>query len=460
MRLRLHPHLWLSLSLLVVSGVGAGLLTRPICVHLSERDRTAYGVRPIWQAGFDALSATCGVGLLTYDLNQDYTPTGRWVLAALGLTGAVLYLVAARQALGRFLGSTESYLPPARLIVAAFLVLQVLAIVLFALVEPRLATGVAAADAVWNSIAVFASLGWLRETPLLRQSWLYAGVSLLVALGWSVWLLARPRHRRLAGVWMPGVGPSLTLRVLLGTYAAFLLLSAALIAGLEVPRGPMRQQASPDQRLTGQDLSTRYARSLAQVVCAVGAGLPTEKLADRNVSEGTKLVLAGVVLVGGLGGSVGGGIKWPLLLWALAAGGLVLGRGPGRSGDELTRRCLLAGSACAATFMVLALVVALGLLLIEAHTGSPYQSAPTLADALLDASSAVGGANLSSGLTATVSNRNLSSGIRQSTDLYQYGMGWLMLAMLIGRIVPVLVLARLADFHPGEPERWPSGRAG
>lgn len=58
------------------------------------------------------------------------------------------------------------------------------------------------------------------------------------------------------------------------------------------------------------------------------AGLPTEQLGDRGVSEGTKLVLCGVLLVGGLGGSAGGGLKWTLVLWALAAGGVLLGAVP------------------------------------------------------------------------------------------------------------------------------------
>ena len=48
-----------------------------------------------------------------------------------------------------------------------------------------------------------------------------------------------------------------------------------------------------------------FARSLTQVVAASTAGVPTEKLAERGVRDGTKLVLAGVVLVGGLGGSPG-----------------------------------------------------------------------------------------------------------------------------------------------------------
>lgn len=94
-----------------------------------------------------------------------------------------------------------------------------------------------------------------------------------------------------------------------------------------------------------------------------------------------------------------------------------------------------------------ALVVALGLLVIETRTASRFQPPPTFGDALLDASSAVAGANLSSGLTATVTSVNLSSGMDITVDSYQYGMTWLMLAMLIGRVLPVLVLSRVADLR-------------
>ena len=117
---------------------------------------------------------------------------------------------------------------------------------------------------------------------------------------------------------------------------------------------------------------------------------------------------------------------------------------------------MLTGVAGCSALVGLALVVALGLLAIEAHTGSPYQAAPSFADALLDASSAVGGAGLTSGVTAMVTGANLSSGIRQNVDLYQYGMTWLMAAMFIGRVLPVLVLGRLAALRfQDAPPRLP-----
>ncbi|MCK4341785.1 MAG: hypothetical protein KAY37_08695, partial [Phycisphaerae bacterium] len=97
-----------------------------------------------------------------------------------------------------------------------------------------------------------------------------------------------------------------------------------------------------------------------------------------------------------------------------------------------------------------------GLLFIEASTASAYQSPPTCADALLEAASAVGGGNLSSGLTTTVTSANLSRGIHQSVDLYQYGMLWLILAMFVGRTLPIVILARCADVgFADDPARLP-----
>jgi Trk-type K+ transport system membrane component len=426
-----RPEVWLPLALLILTGVGGSLLTQDRFVHLSERDRGSYGLRPVWQARFDALSATCGVGLLTYKLNEDYTPSGRWVLVGLGVAGTLLYLGAARQAIGRLWPGGA--LPRMRTILGAYAAAQMLVIGLALLGVAVSEARTPPEDTAWNALSAFSSLGWLRETPGVGHAWIYAGIALLSALGWPIWVC----------VWRRAL-PRGRLLLALGGYCGFLIACAALMAALETPRAvPVGRQAAPDDRPENR-LEMRCGRAIVQVLAASGAGIPTEKLKERGVSDGTKAVLAGVVLVGGLGGSGGGGIKWIVLCWALAAGRASLTRQPGRTHNELARRCLLVGTASAALFLILVLVVACGLLLIESHVGSTYQSAPTFADALLDASSAVAGANLSSGLTATVTNLNLSTGIRQSVDLYQYGMVWLMLAMFIGRVLPLLVIGHVA----------------
>jgi hypothetical protein len=90
-------------------------------------------------------------------------------------------------------------------------------------------------------------------------------------------------------------------------------------------------------------------------------------------------------------------------------------------------------------------VFALGLLLIERWTGSAFDPRPGFAAAWLEASSAMGGASLSTGLMARITDPNLTGGIRHSTDTYQYGLVWLMLALLVGRVLPVRILRQAAE---------------
>jgi hypothetical protein len=109
------------------------------------------------------------------------------------------------------------------------------------------------------------------------------------------------------------------------------------------------------------------------------------------------------------------------------------------------QRWMHAGMSVFILMILLTAIVAGGLLLLEQWTASAYQTPSSFADALLDASSVVAGGNLSGGLSETLTSRNLISGLNQPVNLYQYGMGWLMLAMLLGRVLPVTVLRRLSE---------------
>ena len=477
-----RPHVWLALALLIVTGVGAVLLADPACTRVEEEFLQVYHTRHEWQAAFDALSATCGVGLLTYNFEEDYTPRGRWTLTALGVIGAVLYLLAATQALrrlatagtepGRYIGDKTAGTEPGRyvgdvasaprdagaripsrtsqatgaehrpphpvLVAAVFLAVLAVLLPLFWLAERAAGAEAGFSDAAWRASAAFASLGWTRDPQSGLDAWPVAVVAWIGALGWTTWVAVVPALRRRC---VPVRG----LCVLVGGYVCFLLIAAGLMCALESPRAGRRGIERDAKVLSGHPPPTRYAQSLVQTVCASGAGIPTEALSDRGVTEGTKMTLAAVVLVGGMAGAAGGGIKWPLLMAVLIAGVTALPRGRRDSPEALPSRLVRAGTVCLLSMLALASVVALGLLLIENHTASPYQPSPTFADTFLDASSAVGGANLSSGLTATVTSRNLITGMRQAANLYQYGMSWLMVAMLVGRVLPLFVLCRIAD---------------
>jgi len=417
---------WLPLGLLLLSAGGAAVLLSPRCLALSERDRHSYGWRPLWQTSFDALSAACGVGLLTCDLEQDYTELGRWTLLTVGLVGAWMYLAAARQVWSGLVGKQPpGVLPGIGEVTAAFIGWQAVLVGLVLLLGAGQIVAGEGRHLAWNTVSAFASLGWLRGER--GAHWVFAAVGLLGALGWPVWLL----RRHVLG-WC--IRPVLAL-------AMALLVAAGLITAFEVQRKALRAQPMRDERLAGCTPAERFHRALVQAAAAAGGGLQTENLEDRAVGEGTKFVLAGLVLAGGLGGASGGGIKWPLILCVIA--GSVYGHR--RSVETRDGGQLPTALAVVLATGGLWLVTALGLLLIENWTGSAYRLPPTLADALLESASAVGGAGLTSGLTSSLSAASLSSGIRQPVDLYQYGMGWLMLAMLAGRVVPLLVLARAAD---------------
>ncbi len=496
--------LWLPLALLAVAYCGWMLLQDQRCIALSERDRGSYGALPRWQTGFEALSATCGAGLLTYSLRDDYTPTGRWVLAGLGVAGALLYLAAGRQVLGRLWAADAgdeghpasptkgawrraapsaadaertgavAAAPPALsepgnvqwpsvpLILGAFLALLVVLHPLPWVVAGG--SGVDYATGAWNAVAALTSLGWLAPGADSRSDWIYALLGLVGALGWTVWLaplrLMWPQQASSPqSSWSRGAclgrlprGWGGRSALALGAYFALLLGAAALITALEVPRGqphpggatPTSTGAAKTERLAQRPPQERFVRSLVLVTCTATAGQATEPIADRGVSDGTKLVLSALQLIGGAGGSPGGGVKWLVLLWALAGLTAVIGLGGGWAQRDRARRFWLAGVACTGAVLALAVVVALGLLVIEANVASSYQAPPTFADALLEASSATAGGGLSMGLTTTITSFNLSRGIRQNVDLYQYGMCWLLAAMLLGRVLPIWILGRVA----------------
>jgi len=467
--------LWLPLALLVASQYGARWLQNPQCLALSERDRGSYGELPVWKANFDALSAVCGVGLLTNDLKDDYTPTGRWVLAGLGVAGALLYLAAARQVLVRLWAADEGGNVPATLpeaaavqwpsrpaILGAFLALLVVLHPLPWLVARS--GGLSYETGAWNAVAALASLGWLAPGTDPKAFWIYGLLGLVGALGWTIWLvplrlvwrknaavpqassLRDPHLGRLPHGW--GARSALAL----GAYLVLLVGAAALITALEVPRGqphpggasPASATATKSERLALQPPQERFFRSLVLATCTATTGHATEPIADRGVSDGTKFVLSALQLIGGAGGSPGGGVKWLVLLWALSGLTVVVGLGGGRARQDRARRFWLAGVACTSAVLALTLVTALGLQIIEARVASTYQAPPTFADTLLEASSATAGGGLTTGLTATITSFNLSRGIRQNVDLYQYGMSWLLAAMLLGRVLPIWVLACVA----------------
>lgn len=472
MRRLSRPDVWFFVALLGVAAVAGALLARPTATRVGARELN-YS-RHYWQVGFDALSAACGVGLLSYDFSQAYTEQGRWILSATGVVGALLFLAAMTQAARRIAAAQgNGRLPHPLLVVAAFLLTG-------AVVGGGLLAGrwlgrweAGTTDTVWAALASFASLGWATRVtePGALPLWPLALAAWLSALGWPVWLLAVPplarRYLNPASA-PPGLMTGRLARRLT-FYSLILVAAALLVCAFEAPRGeartgpgrqrwqPPARQSSPQRPLSAEAWPTRFARSLVQVAAAAGAGAPTEPLAGPGgesplapVSGGTKVALGGLLLLGGLGGSATGGVQLPLLLGALSGTAAALGWRQRRPLGETSAaaahsRWMIAGFACLLVLLGLALVVAAGLLLLENWTASRFQPPPTFADAFVDACSVVAGGNLSSGLTEAVTGRHLIRGIRQAVDLYPFGMAWLVLAMLAGRIVPLAILRRLGE---------------
>ena len=252
--------------------------------------------------------------------------------------------------------------------------------------------------------------------------------------GWPVWLLVVPPLTR---KYVQGRQAL----VVAGGYCAWLALLVLLLCVLQLPRAGAAAHGPRDGR-SNSLAGAEFGRRAAQVVSAAGAGVAIEPVPDSDLRPGGKLVLSLAVLVGSGGYGAGGGIIWLLLIWGLA-GALFSGARAGREPPRV-RPWIRAGLSSVVWMGVLALVGALGLMLIENLTGSRFEHPPSLADALLEACSAVGGANLTTGLTARVTSSNLASGLHLPVNMYTFGMVWLMLLMLAGRMVPVVILRRVA----------------
>ncbi|MFO0840013.1 MAG: hypothetical protein U1D55_16015 [Phycisphaerae bacterium] len=415
-----HPRWWFPAGLLALWAAAAVVLSLDACVREESRD-PRFAARHAWQAAFDGLCAASGCGLLTFRFDADYTPIGRAALAGAALVGAGLFVAAAAQAarqtgaFGPLFGA-----PHPLACVGGMLVVQ--ALVCAALI-PVFGSD-ATLDVAVLGVTSFCGLGvrgdLARAAPLAL-----CVVGWIGAAGWPLWLLALPAARR--------VTPPARLATWIAAQLALVCIAGMLMAALESPRG-----AATPGRFTAE--ANSRTSLLMAAGGAGGAGMSTIDPRDAGLHDGTLALLAILVLIGGAALSPAGGVSIAIVL---AAAGFSRLRGEsdpdaGRARQFVALR--LAGAAA-----LLTLVVAIGLLALENRVASPFAARPTFAAALLDAASAVGGAGLSGGLADSVTDRNLVSGMRQSggadqANLYPIGMSWLMLAMLAGRMMPIMLL--------------------
>jgi hypothetical protein len=430
-----RPHLWLAAGLLTFAVVGTLALALPASqTEWTERTRSYFWGRELFRAGFDSLSVACGAGLLTRHVLNDYSPAGRWTLWTVGHAGALLYVAAAASVLARVRSpEMPERLASMRLALLSFLAAEAVLILFVWAAGRAVCPNVELAEVAWLVGGTFASLGIIERPTDAGTTATLAFASLVAGLGWPVWICVVPALARRV------VRMRTVLRLAAG-YLAFLVAAALLLWLLESPRGVVRVHPT-QEALSLQPHGARFLRCLAQTICASSAGVATEDLTPGAVRDATRGVLAAIVLIGPLGGSAGGGIKWALFACAVAA---IAGRG-GRPPDAAPDRGSAAGSAgryCLLAMLASSVLVAIGLLVIESLTATGFQPAPSVSDAWLDAGSALAGAGLSSGLTATVTSPSLTRGLGLAVDLYPVGMLWLMLAMLAGRVLPLWLLLR------------------
>jgi Trk-type K+ transport system membrane component len=364
-----------------------------------------------------------------------------WVLWGIGVLAALLYLICGAAVMVRLShriqrdepvspGTNELVQPAAapsiRIVAAALIIAGGLSALVYSAGRAACPT-VEPFETIWLTGSAFFSLGIVPRPVDAGTALMLSFAGLFGTLGWTVWL--RPlRSVRDALRGLP-VG-----RIVL-LYLLALLAIGGLLCALEQPRGGEsigKLSVAPDEAvvpLSREPLGPRYMRSVVAIANAATTGIASEPLAERGLRDGSKAVLAGTMLIGGILGGPGGGLTFTLLLLAFAR--------KSASSRQIAARVL--GAVAAMT-----IIVAIGLLLLEAQVASRYQPPPTFADALLDAGSAVGGGGLSSGLTATLTARNLISGIGLGLSQYQLGMLVLAVAMFAGRIVPLALLAHFA----------------
>lgn len=470
-----RPPLLLLAALIALTIAGTAVLFSPACTIVDSRIREFYSTRHLWMCAFNALSAACGSGLLSYRFDVEFTHAGRFVLALLSLVGALAGAAALAACLRSdgerdpepLARATPHLAPPLPVVpragraAACAAAAIAAAAILILTVETASGGWGRMLDRAPHALAAASSAGLVDAPPPARVAWAYSLAGFLATSGWPALLLpALPAALRRSATraflgWLVG-------------YAVFLLAGAALVAVLEQPRSS-RGSAEPDPSLAAAPPLSRAARSLVLVASAGGAGVATEPLASPAVSDGTRAVLAFVALTGGLTGGLGGGAGFALVALALAS---PLRRSrrdsPGSRPPPAVRPTDYALQVVLA-LATLTLLSALGLLILENLSAAPFQPRPTFADAFLDSASAVAGAGLSAGLVRTLTDENLSSGMRQAVDWYPYAAAWLMAAMLVGRVLPIAFLASAASRNrpggaatqpcasPSSPPAVPSG---
>lgn len=445
----LHPTWLLIGSFAVLCLAGSGLLMLPAA---SPPGQPMY----YQDALFTATSATCVTGLVVRDTGRDFTTFGQGVilvliqLGGLGITmfGTVLALLVGKgmsvrssDAFGQIIGSEGigHLARVAKFVVAVTLGLEALgALLLYPMFAAPAGGHVpspahAVWDSVFHSISAFCNAGFslyganlmqgVREgwSQPLRDHWqvlgVFAPLIVLGGLGFPVlqesarygWDAAvrwsrRLRAGRLRSPAVPHPRLSLHAKLVLSASALLIVLGAGalMLVGPPVrPPSPERMPITGPGSLMRQDparwanmpFARRLEAAVFQSVTARTAGFNTIDMRD-DLSDAGRLVVCGLMVVGGSPASTAGGMKTvTLAVLLIAAWSVVRRRGETESFARSIPAVILQRAVTVAA-LYLGLVGLVTLLLCVAMPGWNFM------DLLFESCSACGTVGLSAGVTA------------------------------------------------------------
>ena len=472
----------LAVAVLVL--LGGVMLTLPVCwqgTYPVEPDQplARYNLAMhALDALFTATAAVTGTGLAVLDIGSQFSRVGQLVILLLmqiGGLGVLIMSGALGWRLRRMIGWGPEVIDHSRSLrrmvvltcVAMVLFQAVAAVGLYGMWDPQTDPNFARAleqpalfgdffcdearlfASVFHAISAFCNVGLVlprdgmmmyRQSPAVYGCILPAMI--LGSLGGPVLydLGARLLRRRRMGRDSALTLAVTALMLVLGTVVLFIVESTPA-AQLRYPRAdtpgrimtPTTQpvekpivfsgadsELAGRQRIRSLPTAQRLGACLFQAAAARGGGINTVRLDEASLSPASRWLMSGWMLIGGGIGGTGGGLRITLVCLLLTCG-----LRPRKENNTPGRA---AGLAMAATV----LAIFMGLMFLTIF-GLLYREAGSVEACLFEAVSACGNVGLSAGLTAQLSVQ---------------GRILIMLAMFLGRVLPLCVLLRTFHAEP------------
>ena len=440
------PHKWLALTFLIAIAAGAGLLSLP--------GMTVAGTLSPVDALFTATSAVCVTGLTVLNTGRDFTMAGQAVilllvqLGGIGIVTAASLLILAgserlsighEDAMTLALG-TRRRMSASRLavtVVSFTLVIEALGVLaLLPFWSGEGGPGQRLWQCVFHAISAFCNAGFSLLPANLEPMSGNAGVScvvmVLIVLGGFGFLNLAELAGHFRARSMRWENFSLLLKVSL-VYTPVLIVSGALLLWLVERRVSFAELSAGDAAIA----------ALFHSVSARTAGFHTAPLA--SFTEFSLIVIALLMLIGGVSGSCAGGIKVNTLA---VLGAMVRAQVRNDAEPSLFRRSVTrpAQRSAVVLLVVSVLTMAVAAFTLSVFEGGLVAHGTASRDFFgqgFEVISALGTVGLSTGITS---------------ELDAGGKLLLIVLMLVGRLGPLAVIAAWAKpskprpfKHPEEP---------